>query len=254
MYNKVSPLTSWLKATECHPVGCWEAPRGDFQPVWLWSSTTCFLSVTHTSLTSFHWRSILEIVSPAGWVDYQMFLRSISPSVGQQVNRKSARGNQLRLISATVYLPVKKKTKFGLSLLIVEDAGQLEQHCLCFFDQCVLSKLYLRNAPPLALPWLDMRSRVNRKERGKSDTEGIKRESRWGKDSEIERKCEAGHFSSDLAGNMASTGSASSSVTHSKLQVLQAAHWIIVHHLERPPPPPFTTGAQAYQICRLGSN
>lgn len=28
---------------------------------------------------------------------------------------------------------------------------------------------------------------------------------------------------SDVAGNMASTGSASSSVTHSKLQVLQAA-------------------------------
>lgn len=32
-----------------------------------------------------------------------------------------------------------------------------------------------------------------------------------------------GLLSSDVAGNMASTGSASSSVTHSKLQVLQAA-------------------------------
>lgn len=32
-----------------------------------------------------------------------------------------------------------------------------------------------------------------------------------------------GTFSSDVAGNMASTGSGSSSVTHSKLQVLQAA-------------------------------
>lgn len=46
-----------------------------------------------------------------------------------------------------------------------------------------------------------------------------------------------GAFSSDVAGNMASTGSASSSVTHSKLQVLQAAQWIIVHHLERLSPP-----------------
>lgn len=32
-----------------------------------------------------------------------------------------------------------------------------------------------------------------------------------------------GGLPSDVAGNMASTGSASSSVTHSKLQVLQAA-------------------------------
>lgn len=124
-------------------------------------------------------------------------------------------------------------------------------HCLCHY-QYKLSHLY--HLTGTIHSWLMspcmctyIKSKWDRQIEREEEREFKKKVQRE-ESAEIERKWEraqvrvggweGGTLPSDVAGNMASTGSASSSVTHSKLQVLQAAQWIIVHHLERLSPSP----------------